>query len=219
MSQIPNEASLEVRVALEEGSYEAEGDLLYPQIVSTDSILWLDTMRSHPYYQHHVTKDGKAIFQTKTSRLTFEKVVPTRHSPAELTVSNQTTELITADITIFDKGGEIVSQRTLSADPAEDFNKADDLNSERYIGEHDAITWLPTMEIADKLGVYEVLVETGDGRTKRDTFSLDPAFSRYWLQIAGDEILMGSINQYKFFKASPTDRAPYCKAEWYGPIP
>ncbi len=191
-SELPREPRNQVETAVEEGDYTTSDVLYYPELVGEESVLWIED--DNRYYEHRT--EGLSDGETA---LTFEEITPTRETPAEIKLSNQTEDTVTVGITISSGEGETFVDKELTTDPAEDIDEVDDLTGSEYAGEESEAEDLPGFAFPKKLQEYDISVTLLEGESKPDTksktetVSIDPWSLYYWIQISADEILMGTV--------------------------
>lgn len=192
VSELPREARNQVETAVEEGDYTTSERLYYPELVGEESVLWIE--EDNRYYEHRIEE----LSNDKTA-LEFEEITPTRETPGELKLSNQTEDSATVAITISSEEGGTFVDEELTIDPAEDIDEVNDLTSREYAGEEDKAEDLPGFSFPEKFQEYDVSVTFSednsdpDTKSNTDTVNVDPWFLYYWVQISEDGILMGTI--------------------------
>ncbi len=194
MRLIPRSAYDEVKTALEDGAYTAL-DLQYPDLVSDDTTLW--DVENNRYYSHRI--DRGILFE----RLRFDERTPSRENSGELKLSNQTSNTIEATVTI-SADDEVFVDAELSADPADDVNKVEQISNAEYAGDREAVEALPGVGFPDELREYtvEVITETADDEhVETATIDIHPWFEYYWVQISDEGLLTGTLweNDTGFF--------------------
>ncbi|WP_252699023.1 hypothetical protein [Natronosalvus vescus] len=195
-SELPVKARNQVETAVEEGDYTTSEILYYPELVGEESALWIE--EDNQYYEHRLEE----LSNNKVT-LTFEEITPTRKTPAELKLSNQTEDSVTVSITISSEEDEVFTDEELTIDPAENINEVDDLTGRvrEYVGEKRDAENLPGYSFPEKLQGYDVSVTLLGDESKLDpnsktaTVNIDPWFLYYWIQISEDEILMGTVQE------------------------
>lgn len=140
-SLLPDEVVPEVDTALETGSYETEGAVLYEYAVKDTAKL----SRRNTYYNHQIQEEGG------TRVLTFEETVPTHSSPIELIFVNTTDTEREASVTVQDDETTLVDTDVYVDPGARVDNPSRDGK--------------PTVPVTEVFGRYDMVIDLDDGET------------------------------------------------------
>lgn len=105
LSSFPNPAQEEIRIALEEGAYDTDGEPYLPNLIDVES----------SYVDAEGTTYRVRVERGETTRIELEAETPTR-GERSFAVENGTNEPISGSVTVERVGGEVVLSETLELD-------------------------------------------------------------------------------------------------------
>lgn len=145
--ELPAAVAAEVDAALEDGSYETDGELYYAQAIDVEAVsLEVDDT----YYAAEIEeRDG-------TTTLRLEETTPTKSSSEELAFLNDTGDELTVSVTVTPVDGDevLLEEDSIELDP----------ETTAYEG--------PRFPVTDEYGTYDVSLETDDGRSESLTWTI-----------------------------------------------